>query len=206
MERSCLERRWVGSMLALLAIAGLGLGSPADATTLIRLSLEKLTHDNSTVAVGEVVDLYSYWNADGTFILTDVVIEPYSMLKGVPSKDGRMTLTLMGGQVGELTAVIVGGANLEVGKSYLLFSAVSDLPGAPKVATVQHHSQGVFELFEGADGSIRAISQAASHELVSDKSGEVSPPGGAEGIALDRLIETITKTIAAPAGKQGVSQ
>ena len=48
--------------------------APAGATTLIRESLDELVRSNRTIVVGEVVDARSYWNSDGTFILTDVRI------------------------------------------------------------------------------------------------------------------------------------
>src|SRR5690349_9434456 len=80
---------------------------PAGATTLIRESLDELVRANRTIVVGEVVDVHSYWNADGTFILTDVRIATHDVLKG-NVKNRELTLTVMGGQVGETTTLILG--------------------------------------------------------------------------------------------------
>ena len=206
MEGSHRMKRRTGPVLGLLVAAGLGLAGPAAATTLMRVGLERLVAENSTVMIGEVVETRSYWNADGSFILTDVVVEPDAVLKGERSIEGRRVLTLMGGQVDDLSAVVLGGATLEVGRSYLLFSSVSDLPGSPAVATVKHHSQGVFELNESADGSLRAVSQAAGEDLVADGEGRSRVPGGIEGMALDRMLRTIEQTIQTQDFGLGVSR
>src|SRR5215510_10817480 len=80
---------------------------PASATTLVRQGLDKLTTENEMVVHGRVLDLHSYWNADHNFVLTDVRVRPTQMVKGAGS--GDVTLTVMGGQVGELSTVIIGG-------------------------------------------------------------------------------------------------
>src|SRR5262245_48513498 len=106
------SRRW--GMAALLAAATTV--APAGATTLIRASLDDLVATNSTIVVGEVLDTRSYWNAEGTFILTDARVAVRMALKGA-TNDEELTVTLLGGQVDDLAAVVVGGARLEAGKS-----------------------------------------------------------------------------------------
>jgi hypothetical protein len=98
----------------------------------------------------------------------------------------------MGGRVDDLTTLIVGGAELIPGRSYVLFLNEDDLPGVKAVPTVREHSQGVFEIVRARDG-VRAISQAKGHPLVPDALGFVDPPGGEEGLLLDTMIQSIRK-------------
>jgi len=174
-------------MLAVVVTAAV-VAAPASATTLIRASLDHLTDGNGTIVVGEVVDAYSYWNEEGTFILTDVRVAVIERLKG-KLDDGEVTVTIMGGTVGDLTTLIVGGAELIPDRSYVLFLNEEDLPGG-RVITVRDHCQGVFDI-DAAEGGLRAVSQANGHPLLPDASGAFDAPGGAEGFPLEAMIETI---------------
>lgn len=180
------KRILTGFVATVLAAA---VAAPANATTLIRASLDDLTQENGTIVVGEVVDAYSYWNEDGTFILTDVRVAVIDSLKGELDAD-ELTVTLMGGTVGDLTTLIVGGADLRPDHSYVLFLGEEDLPGAGRVRTVRDHCQGVFDIV-AAKGGLRAISQASGYPLLPDASGSFIAPGGQEGFPFDAMIQTI---------------
>lgn len=185
---SCRAVRWLCG--ALVAVAGV---SPAGATTLVRAGLEDLAAANATILVGEVLEVSSYWNPEGTFILSDVRIAPLEVLKGrAPGRQqgGELEVTVMGGTVGDLTTLIVGGAELVPGRSYVLFLDREDLPGAPNAFTVRDHVQGVFELV-ATGGEVRAVSQAVGHPLVPDVFGRSEPPGGARGIPLTTLVRSL---------------
>ena len=182
-----------------LAVALASLATaPADATTLIRQSLDHLVADNATIILGEVLDTTSYWNAEGTFILTDVRIVPLEVLKGNAS-NRELTVTIMGGTVLDLTTLILGGTELIPGKAYVLFLNQEDLPGAKGVRTVRDHCQGVFDLVLAKDG-VRAVSQANRHPLVPDENGYVEPPGGAQGIPLEAMRQSIRELARNPQG------
>jgi len=99
-------RRWSGGLAAVTLVAGMAI--PASATTLLRQSLDELVASNRTIVVGQVVDAHSYWNKEHTFILTDVRIAPDDVAKG-RLQNREVTVTLMGGKVGDLTTLIVGG-------------------------------------------------------------------------------------------------
>ncbi len=191
--------RALGRTAAALAIAAVAV-APVGATTLRRTSLEDLTATNTAIVVGKVLEVYSYWNREGTFILTDVRVEVSEILKG-QKEGGVLTVTLMGGSVDELTTLIVGGAELEAGGSYVLFVGEEDLPGVEQARTIRHHCQGVFEIVKAPDGSgLRAVSQANGHPLVPDKLGYFEAPGGREGFPLRTLKETIRKSAGREAG------
>lgn len=183
------ETRTAAAAAVVLCACAAGAGT-AEATTLRRAGIRELTSANATVVVGEVVDARSYWNAAHTFVLTDVQIAPTDVLKGAHS-GGDITVTLMGGTVGDRSVVIVGGARLDVGRSYVLFLNNEDLPGAPRVRTVRDHSQGAFDLVTGEDGVTRAVSQASQQHLVPDGAGERRAPGGAAGLPLADLVRQV---------------
>ena len=156
----------------------------AGATTLIRQGLDRLTTGNETIVQATVLDIHSYWNADHQFILTDVRLRPSRILKGAPA--GDVICTVMGGSVGDVTTLIIGGADLAPGLEYMLFLAHADLPGAANRLTIRDHSQGVFEIVGG-----RAFSQAASEPVLPDEHGKTDVPGGADGLDLDELIQEV---------------
>lgn len=173
------------------------IAAPASATTLVRADLERLVRSNRTIVVGEVREAHSYWNEEGTFILTDVRLAATEVLKGDP-RESELTITILGGSVGDLTTLIVGGAELIPGKQYVLFLNEDDLPGVRAVRTVRDHSQGVFDVVRARDG-MRAISQANRHPLHPDALGFVDPPGGAQGLLFDTMIQSIREIT----GRQG---
>lgn len=185
--------RWFVRGAAVLAVVA-GAVVPAGATTLVRAGLDELVAGNGTIVVGEVLDADSYWSADGTFILTDLRVSTIEVLKGRP-ESREMTVTTMGGTVGDTTTLIVGGPVLLPGRSYVLFLNEEELPGG-RALTVRDLVQGVFELKE-SPGGLRAISQANSHPLLPDRGGDFDPPGGVKGMQLDLLVESIHE-LAAP--------
>ena len=184
------KRLMLGAMV--LAMAG-NAAAPADATTLMRAGLDELVAGNRAVVVGEVVDASSYWNEDHTFILTDVRIAMHDVLKGDVSRQ-EITVTIMGGSVGELTTLIIGGPELVPGNSYVLFLNEENLPGAERALTVRDLCQGVFDVRIGLDG-LRAVSQARRHPLLPDRQGYAEPPGGVEGMPITTMMQSIRETM-----------
>jgi hypothetical protein len=167
--------------------------APAGATTLVRQSLDELVAANGTVVIGEVLDATSYWNADKSFILTDVRVAVADAVKGSPGSE--VTVTLMGGKVGETTTLILGGAQLVPGSAYVLFLNQEDLPGVKGALTVRDHVQGAFDIKIGKGGALRAVSQANGHPLVPDRLGYIDAPGGTNGFPLNAMLQSIRETV-----------
>ena len=180
-------RRMVRGMVAFALVAGVV--APASATTLVRASLDRLAKTNGAVVVGEVLDVNSYWNAEGSFILTDVRFAVADVLKGDVQGD-ELTVTLMGGSVGDLTTLIVGGAELIPGRPYVVFLNQETLPGTPDVLTVRDHAQGVFDLRMTTDG-LKAVNQANGHPMVPDALGYIDAAGGVDGFHYDELVRSV---------------
>lgn len=168
---------------------GAGIASTADASTFGRVGLDHLVAENGTIVLGEVLATSSYWNAPGTFIYTDVRVAVAETLKGeaVPHE---IVVTLPGGTVGELTATVIGAAQLAPGRQYVLFLEPGNLQGKRGALTIRDHGQGVFDVLAGADGP-RAVSQARRHVLVADAFDNAQAVGGAEGLRLDELIDAV---------------
>lgn len=174
-----------------VAIAA-SLAVPASATTLRRMAVEELVASNRTIVVGQVTDARSYWNKDKTFILTDVRLTVNEVVKG-NLQDQEITVTLMGGRVGEITTLILGGPELIPGKSYLLFLNDEDLPGK-RAQTVRDLCQGAYDLVIGKDG-LRAVSQANRHPLIPDRLGYIDAPGGVEGVPFNAMVQSIRSLV-----------
>jgi hypothetical protein len=182
------ESRSLWRWAAVLALA-LAAFAPAEATTMIRMGVEDLVASNEAVVVGRVVDVQSYWNAEGSFILSDVKVEVLDALKGA-ALEREISLTVMGGSVGELTTLILAGPEMTIGGDYVLFLNREDLPGVFGVRTVRDLAQGIFDVVGAGDG-LRAVSQASRHPLLPDARGISEAPGGQEGIPLENLIRQV---------------
>jgi hypothetical protein len=179
----------VNSFFVAVSFFLFALGSPAaEASTLGRVGLDYLVAENDTIVVGEAVAARSYWNPTRTFILTDVQVSVSQTLKGQVAAE--ITVTVPGGKVGELTSVLVDGAALMPGRRYVLFLDRVNLAGVMGVLMVHDHSQGAFDI-EMAGSELRAFSQARQHELLADADGHAEAVGGAEGLPLANLVETV---------------
>jgi hypothetical protein len=161
------------------------MSAPATATTLVRQSVERLARENALAVTGRVVDLHSYWNEDHSFIFTDVTLRTTSVLKGRQAA-GDVTVTLMGGTVGEITTLVIGGPELAPGSEYLMFLNDEELPGGVTRTTVRDLVQGVFEVTR-VNGRATARSMAIGHPLLPDADGLTDPAGGYTGVALEAL-------------------
>lgn len=186
----------------LAAVLAVAVAAPASASTFIRAGLDQLVASNRKVVVGDVLDVHSYWNQDGTLILTDVRFVASDVLKG-DLGDRDFTITLPGGVIGDQEHRIIGAAELIPGKSYVLFLEEASLPGAARAWTVRDHIQGAFELRMAKDG-LRAVSQAARHPLVPDQKGMTEPPGGREGLPFNTMVNMIRQIAARGKARQEV--
>jgi len=171
--------------LALTALVAI----PAGATTLVRESLKGLTDQNQLIVYGRVLDIYSYWNAEHSMILTDVRVRPNQVLKG-DRVAREVTFTLLGGTVGEITTLIIGGPELVPGSDYVLFLNKEPLLAEQAMLTVRDLSQGAFAVADVAGGR-RVFSQALNLSLLPDSEGVSEPPGGKDGLTLDDMLTQV---------------
>lgn len=109
----------------LSASAAVGLGAwasiagPAHASTFLAMDLDQLVDASDAVVVGDVVDLKSYWDAEGRVILTEATVEVDERLLGrVPDV---VHVTTFGGKVDDYEIVAHGFPVFEVGDRVALF-------------------------------------------------------------------------------------
>jgi hypothetical protein len=179
-----------GGVLLALAAAAV---APASATSIRRVGLDRLVAENEIVVTGRVLDIYSHWNSDGTFILSDVRIAVDDALKG-DAGQREFTFTAMGGTVGDKSVVIVGGPDIEVGKPYMFFLSRQDVPGLANALSVRDLSMGVFDIADTPRGRW-ALNQSVGHGLLPDAAGNAEPPGGFKGMPLATLSREIRKEV-----------
>jgi len=129
-------------ILALLFIA-----LPASATTLQHVDTRELVRSSAEIVVGHVDDAHSYWNADHSKILTDVTIRVSRSIKG--RAPDRLTLTQLGGEVGNVRYTIPGCPVFRPGEEALLF-VWRDSNGR---AQVNGLAQGKFDIHRDASGA-----------------------------------------------------
>jgi hypothetical protein len=90
-----------------------------DAAVLIHLTFEEMTEQSSAIVLGRCVEVRSEWNADRSNIITHNVFEVRQYYKG--NLGQRITITELGGQVGEWVAEYSGVPRFQVGEEAVLF-------------------------------------------------------------------------------------
>ncbi len=98
----------------------IGLTAPAEATTVIRISLDQMTQSSDVILYGQVVSSTPIAvNGNPRHIRTDVHIRITQQLKGRAMKD--ITLQLPGGTLGDYAMKIPGMPTFKAGGEVVLF-------------------------------------------------------------------------------------
>ena len=87
--------------------------------SLVELGIDQLAGGADSIVTGEVVDKVSYWNDDHTTILTDFTVRVDSSMK--QSLVGEVTVTAVGGVVGDIGLSSSIMVDMEVGEKTVLF-------------------------------------------------------------------------------------
>lgn len=124
-------------------IAGLGCLSGRGAV-LIHLTFDEMTEQSSAIVLGRCIAVQSAWNAGHSDIVTHNVFEARQYYKG--NLGPRVTLTELGGKVGEWVAEYSGIPRFQVGEEAVLF-VWTDPQGQHQVIGL---TQGKFRV--GRDG------------------------------------------------------
>lgn len=85
----------------------------------IKMSVEELTNEATTIIRGTVLDLRSHWNKERTHIVTDVTISAQEYIKGY--EGGEIIIQVPGGTVGELGEWVEDVPTFEKGQEVILF-------------------------------------------------------------------------------------
>jgi hypothetical protein len=92
---------------------------PAQATTLVRMTLEQLSQASSAIIRGRVVSQESRWNPEHTRIMTFTTIALVQTLKGHPPS--TLVIEQPGGKVGEIHVFVAGTVRFHLQTDYVLF-------------------------------------------------------------------------------------
>lgn len=107
-------RRIIGVLLC-----GLMLSSITMATSIRKLDFSQLVDESEVVVYGSVLDTRSYLMPSRGWVLTDTRIEVWNAVKGQVGSE--VTVTELGGEVGDLGMAVPGTARFERGEQVVVF-------------------------------------------------------------------------------------
>ena len=164
----------------------------ARASQVQHLDTRALTISSSDVLIGRIQDTHAHWNASHTKIFTEVTVQVTDALKGAGAP--TLTVTQLGGSVGNLNYEVEGGPVFTPGEDALLF-LWRDARG---VAQVNGLAQGKFDITRDARTGQRLVQRREPGLAVTEAkrlslapAGRVVPP-----IPLDDMIREIRATLA----------
>jgi hypothetical protein len=178
---------------AAAAAAVFFLPAPSPATTLLKLSIEKMSVEADAVITGEVTGVQSAWRSDQTTIDTTTTVKVAECIAG-PCTD-EMKLMHRGGTVGDNALYIPGMPQFKQGQNVLLFLR-KDPEGRQGVWAVFGMCQGMFVIEKDAkDGKLYAQQQGGAALAEPDKSGTIKTLPAQEPlrIPLKNLVKKIKK-------------
>jgi len=166
-----------------------------DAAVLIHLTFEEMTEQSSAIVLGRCVAVRSEWNADHTKIVTHNVFEVRQYYKG--ALGARITITELGGQVGDLVAEYSGIPHFAVGEEAILF-VWTDPRGQHQVIGL---TQGKFRVGRDANTGTAVLQQAFSGEPMLEPAAHSHPgPAGRMAMPLATLRSRVESYLRNRAG------
>ena len=166
------------------------LAAIATATTVVPMSVERLTSISSHVVEGKAVQTWSAWDPSHAMILTYTKFQVQRALKGQPG--GVVVVKQLGGRVGAMTQKVAGIHHWQPGEEALLFLR----PGMARDGTlvVTGTIQGNFLVRVAEDGTRIASNGMPEVSAYSASTGAVSPFRG-NRMALKDLESRVLKAV-----------
>jgi hypothetical protein len=123
---------------------------PAVASTFVAMAPSELVAASKAVIQGEVLEVYSFWNHDGTAVLTEARVLVEEVVAGqAPSE---VVVRTFGGKVGDYVLEAHGFPTFEAGQRLLLF--LHDAPDGS--LRVTGYRLGEYRVIRGAGGELVA--------------------------------------------------
>ena len=176
-----MKRAWFGFVLMLVLVL------PAGASTFLAMSWEDLVEKADTVVAGRVVEVTSYWNREGTAILTEAVIEIESSVLGKAPSVVRVRT--FGGQVGDYKIVAHGFPTFERNEKLLLFLEPAE-DGFRKVLGYQQGELRIRVDKTGREIAVPTWTAGSANILKADG----TPAGAPRVLPLADLVQKIHET------------
>jgi hypothetical protein len=108
-------KRWIALAAAAMLLAAV----PAGASTFLAMSQEELVAQSDAVVVGKVLDVQSFWNREGTAILSEATIQVEEPIAGEAAS--LVVVRTFGGEVDGLRIDAHGFPAFAEGQRLLLF-------------------------------------------------------------------------------------
>lgn len=166
-----------------LSFCALALAVPAGASTFLALSQEELAEQADAVVLGKVLTVDSYWNAEGTLIVTEAVVEVQEKVLGETPEHVR--LLTFGGEVADYKIEAHGFPTFEKGERLLVYLE----PAQNGFRRVLGYQQGQYRIRkdkQGTDVAVPALDLGA-HVILKDGTAAPAP----RTLALDQLKSQI---------------
>jgi hypothetical protein len=156
-------------------------------------SFDELVAKAGSIVLTEVLETRSSWRQlqSKRVVVTEVRLRVEKSIKG--SADGVMTITLLGGTVGDVTQHVAGTPRFMVGDSDVLFLSSTRTLVSPFVG----RSRGRFRIVTGRSGAGRYVANSALQPLVNttDYAHPRRLGSGERALALDDFIAAITAKV-----------
>lgn len=142
------------SVRVVLCLALAAVAIPAGASTFLFMPQEDLVEQAESVVQGRVIDVQSFWNRQGTAILTEAMVEVEDAVVGkVPS---HVRLITFGGEVGGYRIDAHGFPTFAKGERILVFLEPARA-GEDGARRVLGYRQGQFRIRTNKDGHEIAV-------------------------------------------------
>jgi hypothetical protein len=144
------------------------------ATTVVPMSIERLTAVSSHVVEGAALQTWSQWNTQHTMILTYTKFQVQRILKG--QAPAVVIVKQIGGQVGSTVQRVSGVRHLQPGERMVLFLRLGDERDGTLVITGL--MQGNFSIRTAENGAEVVSNGMPEVNAYSVSTGQVSPYQG----------------------------
>ncbi|MCU1286519.1 MAG: hypothetical protein JWO13_2869 [Acidobacteriales bacterium] len=126
----------------------------ANGTTIVPMSIERLTHASTHVLVAQAGDSWTQWNPEHTMIFTFTKFRVSRALKGQAANE--VIVKQMGGRSGAYEQKVAGVRHWQSGDEAVLFVHPSQSPDGTLVVTGL--MQGDFRMLPSANGKEKMVS------------------------------------------------
>jgi len=183
--RSASNLRTAPSLALLLAILLAAAAVPA--TTLLRMSLEKLSRAAAVIVRAHCLENSTAW--EGGEIWTFTTFDVQEVWSG--SAPGKITVRLLGGRVADVTSSVPGIPRFRPGEEVVLF-----LEPTPRGDfSIVSWQQGTFRIRRNGFGSLETVTQDSAGVPVFDPERRQFVKTGIRDTRMDVFLEKLNKEI-----------
>jgi hypothetical protein len=181
-------------LCSLLSLAPLALAGPARATTLLRMSIEKMSQTAPLIVRARCLENSAGWDSGEIWTLTSFEVE--ETWRGSASQ--QITVRLLGGTVGNLNSSIPGVPRFRQGEEVVLFLE----PTARGDFSIVSWQQGTFRVHRELHSARQSVTQDTASFETFDPSARRFETAGIRNMALDILKLRVAAALQQTAGRK----